>query len=183
MIKLVKSGSGNYCIHTINYKHQKECFYGLFASLILGVKIHENWDLSFLGDYRFRENNEPNKEKYQKLLELNPRLKVLNDKYPKDKLSIYMGAVSLFNYDDIEYFLESGAWCTSPMCNRIKQEKLEKELNFEFQWVISKKTLDLIDRVDKKNINISHIENIINEKIKKIYEEKTIDYMIGCLSG
>lgn len=181
MLSLIKTNNEKYYIHDNKQKH--ECFYSLFLSLILDCKLYENWNLSFLNDFRFSDNNKPTLERYNKLLELNPKLKFLDDKYPNNKQYVYMGAVSLFNYNDIEYFLKYGGWSDSPLIIKNIQENFEYKIKLELQWVLSEETLSILEKINLNNVNITHIENVLKNKIRRIYEEKTIDYMMGCLSG
>lgn len=157
--QLILSETGYYHISVCDEKEKIYEFYpSQILSNIIGVNIHTEWDLSFLKDRRLRKYTEYTNAKYKKLLSLNPELFTLHNEVVKneyDELSIWQGAVSKFNIDDISYFLAFECY-DRPVWIERGQRNLEKYFKYSFQWVLGPETINKITRA----LNRGEIKNI-----------------------
>lgn len=155
-------------------------FPSLIISEILGIELHKNWNLNNIPVNITSESetirNSLNLKNYKILLNDNPELKELNKKYKKifnflldkfdNSIDIWYGAFSMFNYYDIDYFLKHH-WRERPIDTTIRQEKMEETIGINFQWILSEKTLDLIEN-QIKNIKTPIPYDKLKESEEKI---------------
>lgn len=128
---------------------------------LTGVKLHEDYILPFsLTDQetqnlmiQFRllcragnevdqiSNAQAIEEYYNELKLLNPQLSVLPCNEIHYKITVAMGAVSKFNVQDIQYYLETGGYYYVPQEFKREIEATELRVGSHMNWVISPSTL------------------------------------------
>lgn len=184
MIKLRKfKGNWSFKVPIYNF------FPSLIISEVLDVEIYKSWDLDDTPiDIKSKSviiENSLNIKNYQILLNNNPELRELNQKYNNsdfllDKYSnsydIWNGAFSMFNYHDIDYFIKYDNWKKRPKDILIKQRKLEKILGVNFQWIVSENTLDIIEKRINEIITPVPYEKlkVVEDKINETYYKTNI---------
>ena len=101
------------------------------------------------GNYNWNPSIKEIESIYEKLVKDNPIVKEIKivKKYRYDLyFNLWAGMISKFNVDDIKYFLKYPRYLNKPEKNMINQCKLEAQLNVDFQWILSPKTIYKLTR-------------------------------------
>jgi len=144
---LAKLENGQYTISLEREEDIKREYYpSKVISRVLGVELHTEWDVSFLKNESLRTHTKYSNANYQKLLNYNPVLSKLDSDCcvtDYDKKSLFHGAISKFNKDDIKYFLSFECY-DRPTWVMELQRAIEDHLKLSFQWVLSYQTSNII---------------------------------------
>ena len=139
------------------------------SSKILGVELHRDWiDKEYKYGYYKNYNIEEELSYLLKYSYYRGDIKFLLNRYPDNKLDIFMGIISCFNFEDMYYYLyhfnekKRPKWCIE------KQDEIEKKLDYKFGWILSPSTLKLVENIKKpeKWNGIKHSWMIFYNKIE-----------------
>jgi len=123
---------------------------------LFGVIVHRIWvDMDryrMIGNYKqIHDVDEELAYIYENTFYKND-LQVLLNRYPDRKYDIFMGIISCFNFDDIDYYCMYEDYKKRPKIVSVNQWLIENKLKFEFGWVLSPKTIRKVARLTYKPI-------------------------------
>lgn len=156
--------------YRINIQDEFEFYPSEILSKIIGLNIYREWGINTpdnkkkeigknkLIDRCYMPKNY--KVDIEHLYSNFPELKTIKGYCSSEIIDwyIYNGCLSKFNFEDIKYFCEV-PYDKRPNNIELLQAKLEKRLNFSFQFVPSIETLRRIDE------HLKHNRAKVNEKI------------------
>lgn len=102
---------------------------------------------------RWKRNEEAIVELYNEIIELNPELASIPTDDVQQKFDVFMGAISKFNYKDIEFFTgQREAIMDYNLQNRNNVAKIQQKAGEMVYWVICPENIEFLN----KSLGITH---------------------------